>query len=181
MITSKTDSVIQHTSKGLAHKDDYYETPDWLFNDIVKKTKLRFDLDLCANDANTKCMAYVDEEMDVLRRDGRDGYDHWKYHDVNDAIWCNPPRSKNGKFVNLVYDVIWSKYNINTVMLLCWNDLGNKYGKKLLPHIINGDFKVVGNYGKIKFNKNGIESKFVSRLTYFALWFKSKPLNNPLP
>ena len=58
-------------------------------------------------------------------------------------------------------------------MLLCWNDLGNKYGEKLIPHILNGSIEV-HNLGKIKFNKNGIESEFVSRLTYFWAWFKIK-------
>lgn len=161
-------------SKGLAHRDDYYETPKWLFDDIddYLSPPLRFDLDLCASDENSMCNAFVDEEMDVL---GRIDDIHWKYHDKNDVIWCNPPRSKNGKFVNFVHDILWKKHNLNIVMLLCWNDLGNKYGKKLLPLILNGDIKIIENYGKVKFYKNGKESKFVSRLTYFSAWFKSKP------
>lgn len=62
-------------------------------------------------------------------------------------------------------------------MLLCWNDLGNKYGEKLLPHILEGNI-IVGNLGKIKFYKGrtrgseGEESEYPSRLTYFWAWFK---------
>jgi len=150
--------------KGLAHKDDNYETPDWLFKDIEKKTGLRFDLDFCATEDNSKCIGYINKKMDALQHKG---FNSW---DDDDAVWCNPPRSMNGKFVNKVYEE-WQKNNINFVMLLCWNDLGNKYGKKLIPHIIDGTIEI-GNLGKIKFYKNGKESEFVSRLTYLWVWFK---------
>ena len=159
------------TGSGLAHRDDYYETPDWLFDDIVKETGLKFDIDLCADDDNTKCMCYIDEEMDILSR--IDDI-HWRYHMIRDALFCNPPRSKNGKFVDFIYDILWKKWNFNIVMLLCWNDLGNKYGERLLPHIMNGEI-MVKNLGKVKFCKKGVESEFPSRLTYFWAWFKSKP------
>tara|TARA_R110000803_G_scaffold160190_1_gene224194 strand:+ start:90 stop:563 length:474 start_codon:yes stop_codon:yes gene_type:complete len=155
----------------LAHKDDYFETPAWLFNSIVNKTGLEFDLDMCASEENTTCASgggyksHIDENMDALKYNYRHG-------DNGKAIWCNPPRSKNGKFVNKVYEV-WNENNVQFVMLLCWNDLGNKYGEKLIPHILNKSIEV-HNLGKIKFNKNGIESEFVSRLTYFWAWFKIK-------
>lgn len=147
----------------LRHDDDNYETPDWLFDEIKKETGLFFDLDLCATDENTKCHAYIDEEMNALNHD-------FKNHLPEDAIFCNPPRSKNGKFVDFVYH-IWKQYNLNIVMLLCWNDLGNKYGEKILYEILNGKI-LVYNLGKVKFYKNGIESKYPSRLTYFWVWFK---------
>ena len=73
----------------LAHKDDYFETPDWLFNNIVNETGLEFDLDMCASEENTKCLNYINEETDAL-----------KFSGDNKVIFCNPPRSKNGKFVN---------------------------------------------------------------------------------
>ena len=149
----------------LSHKDDYFETPNWLFNDIIRETKLYFDLDFCASDENSKCSAYIDEEMNALNHD-------FKHHNSEDAIFCNPPRSKNGKFVTKLYND-WKIYNLNIVMLLCWNDLGNKYGEPILENILNGKI-IVKNLGKIKFNKNGVESKYPSRLTYFWAWFKSK-------
>ena len=149
----------------LAHKDDYFETPDWLFNKIKSTTGGEYGLDMCASKENTKCNSYITEEMNVL--------DHnFKEYSKDKIIFCNPPRSKNGKFVNKVYEE-WQTHNIPFVMLLCWNDLGNKYGDKLISHIINEDIKVY-NLGKIKFYKDGIESEFVSRLTYFWAWFKSK-------
>lgn len=153
----------------LAHRDDYFETPQWLFDAIVKDTGLHFDLDLCASDDNSKCTAYVDEEMDVLKRTA----EAFKYYSPNDAIYCNPPRSKNGKFVNFVYDILWKECNIDVVMLLCWNDMGNKYGEKIFADIVSGDI-IAKNLGKVIFNKKGIPSEFPSRLTYFWAWFKHK-------
>ena len=152
----------------LAHKDDMFETPQWIITDIVRTTKKYIELDLCASDDNSKAVTYINEEMNALNRMGNPK--SWEYYPKDEIIFCNPPRSKNGKFVELVY-YIWKECHINVAMLLCWNDLGNKYGEKLIPHILNGDIKVY-NLGKVKFNKNGKESEYVSRLTYFWAWFK---------
>ena len=86
------------------------------------------------------------------------------------TVWCNPPRSKNGKFVKKAFEQ-WEKHSIDIVMLLCWNDLGNKYGEMIFESILNGRIKV-GNLGKVIFNKNGKPSEFPSRLTYFWAWFR---------
>lgn len=152
----------------LMHKDDQYETPKPMVTDIEKDTGLKFNIDVCANQNNKKCHYYIDESENALTVP-------WKQSFAHPTIaFCNPPRSKNGKFVNKAYEE-WDKGRIDIVMMLCWNDLGNKYGKKLLSHTLDGSFKVVDNYGKVKFWKDGVESEYVSRLTYFSLWLKSKP------
>ena len=132
-----------------------------MFKQIEKETGLNFTLDLCATKENTKCISYVDESTNMLSLDFK--------HDICD-MFCNPPRSKNGKFVNKIFE-IWKEFNCNIVMLLCWNDLGNKYGQKILDEILKGKI-IPHNLGKVKFYKNGIESKYPSRLTYFWAWFK---------
>lgn len=147
----------------LSYKDDYFETPDWLFEEIKKKTKLFFDLDFCASEENTKCGAYINEEMDALQH-------IFKNHSKEDAIFCNPPRSKNKAFMNKLYDD-WKKYDLNIVILMCWNDLGNKYGEKIYDEAIKGNIEI-HNIGKVKFYKNGKESEFPSRLTYCWVWLK---------
>ena len=147
---------------GLQHKDDYFCTPDWLYNKIEKETGLRFQTDMCASENNSKCSGYIDEELNALDHD---------YSMVDYPIFCNPPRSKNGKFVNKVYE-IWKEYGYDIVMLLCWNDFGNKYSQDLLNQKI-GTIEI-HNIGKVKFYKNGIESKFPSRLTYCWVWFKAR-------
>lgn len=144
----------------LVHKDDYYETPDWLIERIEKITNCDFTLDLCANMNNSKCDQYISEDEDFLTKD----LDSFGFG------LCNPPRSKNGKFVTKCMDI----YDISDdgiVMLLCWNDLGNKYAEKLRNLMFEGRF-FYENLGKIKFDKNGIESKHVSRLNYFWVWLK---------
>lgn len=152
----------------LSHKDDYFETPDWLFQQIQDETGLEFKIDIACNNKNKKTiLAWAIDEPDPMD----DGFYDGLIMPICITAWCNPPRSENGKWVNHVYKE-WQKRNQDIVMLLCWNDLGNKYGEKLLPHILNGEI-IVKNLGKIKFNKNGKESKFVSRLTYFWAWFKS--------
>jgi len=148
----------------LVKKDDYFETPLWLYYQIEEETGLKFDLDICASEKNKKCDRWLSEDFDTL---------HYKGNYTADAIWCNPPRSKNGKFVNYIYD-IWQEQNIDVVMLLCWNDIGNKYGEKLLPHILNKEI-IVGNLGKVVFDKGGLPSDYPSRLCYFWAWFKKRP------
>ncbi len=144
----------------LAHKDDTYETPNWLFEKIEKETGLTFDEDLCATPKNTKCISYMTKELDTLT---------WKFT-THKTRFCNPPRSKNGKFVDKIYE-IWKELGDNIVMLLCWNDFGNKYGTKIFDAILAGDI-IVKNLGKIIFDKNGKPSKYPSRLTYCYVWFK---------
>lgn len=154
---------------GLQHKDDLFCTPPWLFRDIVRETKLWFTLDICASEENSLCDSYINEEMDLLKRTYINFIDAPK----DEAYFCNPPRSKNGKFVNFVHDELWKNGEFDVVMLLCWNDIGNKYGEKLLPLILSGDIEV-HNLGKVKFYKDGRESEYVSRLCYFWAWFKKK-------
>lgn len=153
----------------LVHKDDDYETPDPLFDNIRYETKLRFELDVCASDKKSLCFYWFTKKVNALNRDWIiNGYPFTKLVDV----WCNPPRSKNGKFVRKAFEE-WTKHNINIVMLLTWNDFGNKYGQEcIVPYWMSGDIEV-HNLGKIKFNKNGKPSKYVSRLNYCWVWFKS--------
>lgn len=51
---------------GLQHKDDYYETPKWLFNKIQDLTGLKFETDLCATNDNSLCDGWFNERMDFL-------------------------------------------------------------------------------------------------------------------
>jgi len=152
----------------LAHKDDYYETPQYIIDMIKKKSNLKIDFDICATPENAVADGYFTEKDDALKK-------AWLIYDKQGRIktvFCNPPRSKNGKFVNKAFQQ-WSDYNINIFMLMCWNDLGNQYGEKLIGHIISKDIRV-WNLGKVTFFKNGLISKYPSRLTYMLVWFKKK-------
>ena len=146
---------------GLSHKDDYLETPPWLFDQIEKDTGLKFKTDMCATFENKKCEHFISEEQDMFLLVGTQA-----------PIFFNPPRSINGKCVDLACNY-WQTRNEDIVMLLTWNDLGNKYAQKLWQYILSGEIQVK-NLGKVKFYKNGKETEFVSRLTYLYAWFKKK-------
>ena len=154
----------------LAHKDDHYETPQYILDMIKKKSNLKIDFDICATKENSVADDYYTVSDDALAsRSPWMIYDKWGNMKT---VFCNPPRSKNGKFVNKAFQQ-WSDYNINIFMLLCWNDLGNQYGEKLIGHIINKDIRV-WNLGKVIFNKDGQRTRFPSRLTYMLVWFKKR-------
>ncbi len=153
----------------LAHKDDSFETPDWIISDIKRITHLNLDFDLCATSHNKKCPDYYSTQDNALSE--HSSFLIYNGDGTIKSLFCNPPRSLNGKFVTKVYEN-WRELNLDIIMMLCWNDLGNKYGEKLLPHILKREI-MVRNLGKVKFCKQGIESEFPSRLTYFWAWFKS--------
>ena len=147
----------------LVHKDDYYETPEWVLYDIMEKTGIKFIFDASANMNNSKCDLYCSESEDFLISE----------HSISHyPIWCNPPRSKNGKFVKKLLE-LWNTQGGDIVILLTWNDFGNKYCDEIRPLIGTDKIKVF-NYGKIIFDKNGIKSKWPSRLNYCAVWLKGK-------
>lgn len=63
-----------------SHKSDEWETPQDLYDKL--NTEFRFDVDVCANEQNTKCERFFTIEKDGLRQD-------WKTL----TAWCNPPYS----------------------------------------------------------------------------------------
>jgi len=140
----------------LVHKDDYYETPE----DVMLRVRQiagNPDVDLCASPNNAKATIFIDEDRDALAT-ARD----CKFY--NYVIFCNPPRSKNAAFVNLCYD-LWKDGN-EILLLMCWQDLGYRYGEKIYQGLLRGYFEA-HNLGKVRFDKDGKASKFVSRNTYF--------------
>lgn len=141
---------------GLVHRDDYYETPTEILAKI-REIAGRIDIDLCADANNAKALVFIDEERDALRV-ARD----WGFE--NAVIFCNPPRSKNARFVDLCYD-LWEEGN-DVFVLMCWNDLGNRYGQRILGNILTRKFDTY-NLGKVRFLKDRVPSAHVSRLTYF--------------
>jgi len=72
--------------KGLYSSKDWdYETPIWLFDSL--KEIFDFQLDAAANEFNTKCDDFIDEEKDALLSD-------WK---SNGYWWLNPPWGREYK------------------------------------------------------------------------------------
>lgn len=158
---------------GLVHKDDYYETPMWLFQKLESWIGGKFILDACANEKNTKCVAFISEESDALKQD-------WKVYAISPEqpgpffapTFVNPPASKNGKLVKKAIEQ-HEKHGMDIVILIRWNDLGNKYCDGLRQSIIDGETPYM-NLGKVIFDKNGVPSQWPSRLNYLAVWLVGK-------
>lgn len=65
-------------SKGLmSSNSDSWETPQDFFDKL--NAEFKFNLDVCATNANTKCRLYYDQDMDGLAQT-------WKGN-----VWMNPP------------------------------------------------------------------------------------------
>ena len=72
--------------KGLYMSEQWdYETPDWFFNIIADI--FNFTLDAAANQFNTKCFVFIDEETNALTVD-------WE---TKNLWWLNPPWGRKYK------------------------------------------------------------------------------------
>lgn len=152
----------------LVHKDDNYESPDFIIFDIESKSKLKISFDAAATEKNKICDDYYSKEDNALEQSWLifDGKGHKK------VVYCNPPRSKNGKFARKAHDE-WYNNNINIFLLLTWNDFGNKYGQGIIK-LWKEDLIHIENLGKVVFNKKGKRSDWPSRLNYCWVWFKER-------
>lgn len=151
-------------SPALVSKDDYLETPSWVIDDIKSETGITEFLDGCANFYNRKFDNYIPDDKYGGALNEEIPESQWWFHDL--PVFINPPRSKNGKFVTKIMNMKKEYPDMTFVVMLCWNDLGNKYCDELRDGIIRGKY-FIRNLGKIKFYKNGIETEFSSRLSYF--------------
>lgn len=69
---------------------DEYSTPQNIFDEL--NAEFSFTLDACATEENHKCDRYFTKSEDGLRQD-------WSGH----RVFCNPPYSKIGKWVEKCY------------------------------------------------------------------------------
>ena len=131
-----------------SHKDDDWETPQDLFDELNKEFN-NFALDLAANKLNSKCgLAYIDNI---------DMHDNGKFYLAPFLFaWCNPPYSKQRKFVEFSI-----KYKVPTVFLL-----PARTDTKLFHELIykNTEMEIRFLKGRVKFKRglnsiNAIKSK----------------------
>lgn len=70
---------------------DDWATPQYLFDEL--NAIHHFELDVCASDANAKCLNYFDKEIDGLKQDWRG------------SVWCNPPYGRQiSKWIEKAYN-----------------------------------------------------------------------------
>ena len=142
-------------------KEDEYETPPVLYENICKTYGIYPQLDAAANKENTKCPLFLTDSLAEEWGQGQLG--------SHLDIWINPPHSKTKEFV-LRADQQWKKYNINIIMLIPANSICARYFDHILP---NPNVKYYRVGGRITFYRNGKPSKFPSRNGYFVvIWNK---------
>ena len=160
--------------RDLGSRDDHFETTVELYQRVCTGFHLYqyCHLDVCASHSVSKCEVWINERDNALKCDWKNFYSQIAGLDDNLICWCNPPRSKNGKFVNKIYRE-WDGGEVGIVALLCWNDLGAKYGQRLFREIQKGRV-LLQNLGKVSFLKDGKKTPYASRLSYFAVYFPPK-------
>ena len=103
-----TGEQRMNTNGVFSRKEDCWETPQWLFDELNEK--YHFDLDVCATPKNAKCERFFTQEQDGLAQE-------WTGN-----VWCNPPYGRQiGKWVKKAYE---SKAHIVVMLLPARTDTG---------------------------------------------------------
>ena len=124
-----------------------WETPQDLF-DIINKI-FKFDIDVCATAANTKCRKYYTEEQDGLKQ-------KWEGN-----VWCNPPYGRDiGEWVS---KACHSHCNKTTVVML----LPARTDTKWFHERVFMDADVIFLKGRLKFGGGKGSAPFPSMI---AIW-----------
>ena len=88
---------------------DNWRTPPELFNTL--HAEFKFDLDAAASAENTLCMSFLTEADNAL-------ITPWD----NDVVWCNPPYTLIGPFVQRAYEQSRDLHNTAVVLIPAYTD-----------------------------------------------------------
>lgn len=149
--------VLHQNSRSELSMSDEYETPHDIFNSLCEKYQIIPMIDVCANVDNKKCSDFFDIDTDGLTYD-------WTVD-----VWCNPPHSITGKFVEKAFNE-WTKNNINIMMLIPANTCSSVYWHDF----IEGNAEYHAIKGRIRFLRNGSPSDHVSRNAYMCVIFRKR-------
>lgn len=136
--------------KGLftSNKDDW-ETPQNLFDEL--NAEFDFEVDVCADNYNSKCDSYYDEGLNALECDWSKGHT---------SAFMNPPYGRRiGEFVKKAYDE--SQKGCTVVCLLpsrtdtkWWHD-----------YCMKGEVRFIK--GRLKFSNSNNSAPFPSAIVIF--------------
>ncbi len=136
---------------------DEYETPQYVFDDLIKKYKIKPILDPFADSNNAKCDFFFDKEANAFTF-------KWAWD-----LWINPPHSKTEEAVLKANDS-WLDHNINIIMIVPANAIGAHYFDKIFDC---GAAKYYRYSGRIRFLQHGKPAPASSRNGYFVvIWRK---------
>lgn len=132
---------------------DTWATPDWLFQ--LMDSTYRFDVDLCADESNSKCEFYFDEKENSLNQDwSRIRVDTMVYGQYRFNVgFCNPPYSNIKPWILKAIEE--TQKGFTTVMLIPTPN-GESYYKDVFKYAR----KITFIHGRVAFY-NPIEKKEV--------------------
>lgn len=148
---------------------DEWETPDALIQELCCKYNIQPELDVCSTHHNSKCRFYFTKEMNSLEQDWL-VLEEGKHSELEGAdVWCNPPHSLTGKFVEKAHEQ-WKEHNISIMMILPANTMSSIYWHEY----IEGNAEYHAIKGRIRFKIDGVASKFMSRNAYVCVIFRKR-------
>jgi len=131
-------------------KTDEWETPQDLFDELNKE--FQFDLDVCANQQNTKCANWYGKSIDGLTQN---------WHVWNKPCWMNPPYGREiGKWVKKAYEE--SQKGCTVVCLL-----PARTDTKWFHEYIYGKTEIRFIKGRLKFGGSKNSAPFPSMIVIF--------------
>lgn len=132
-------------------KTDEWSTPQDLFDRL--NDEFHFDLDVCANESNHKCLLYYDRKQDGLKMT-------WNGH----IVWCNPPYGKEiAKWVEKAYSE--HKTHGTTIVML----LPARTDTKWFHSYVLGRADIRFLKGRLKFGGSKNSAPFPSMLAIFNI------------
>ena len=148
-------------SNNVLFDEDNYETPVYLYAELMETYQIFPKLDIACTPEN--CLCVHGTEVDSLRYD-------WTYRGKTLDVWCNPPHSKIEEFV-IQADRQWGKYGMNIMMLIPANAVCAHYFDKIFREERATYHRISG---RIRFLEEGYASRYPSRNSYFVvIWHKS--------
>lgn len=123
-------------SQRFASNNQVYETPDEIFDPL--NHEFNFDLDVCADSNNNKCLNYFDEQMNGLNQ-------KWK-----GVCWMNPPFKDVQKWVKKAYEETFN--GVTTVALVCAKTNTNWFHQ----YCLTNEVRFIKGRPKFKGMKHGL-------------------------
>lgn len=129
---------------------DWWETPDFLFDELNKL--YRFDLDVCADKDNAKCEKFYSKEENGLAQ---------VWHRDGKRIWMNPPYGR--KIIDWIRKAYIESQHDCVVVCLLPARTDTKWFHDLCTH---GDITFLR--GRLKFGSSKNAAPFPSMIVVFG-------------
>lgn len=137
---------------------DEYETPQELYQLLCDKYRIFPTIDVAATHEMKKCDQYFTKQDSGLENS-------W-----DSDVWCNPPHTLTGKFVEKAYNE-WRHHNINIILLIPANTVSSKFWHSFIEG--NAEYYAQPQ-GRIRFLQDGKPSKYQARNAYMVVIFRRR-------